>query len=354
MTALTGKVPLLNPATGKIPAKYLPAGGGGGGEQSIAAVEVVTGAEDRPEAPVVFWIGGNTQPANMDPADVWFKAPPGPDITAPSAPTGVTITNLTATGFTVSWTVSTDDVGVTGYDVFLNGEFKASTAGLTLNATGLLPDTLYSVTVRAKDAAANLSAFSTPVETTTLVTPIGPEMYSVWGAAPFPVTLSKAVEAQPITVATAFYSTLSAGTNWRSRGMRIWVPAGVTVPASATCTLWEAPTNPLDLSGTPLRTATMTEIAAGQWNEVEWDTPYTFTRGAPFYCAYNFGNGDYLHGTGLSGSFILSTETANFVLAEHLMSGSFERNRFRIGTGSTASSMEGHGYGIDALIDKGA
>ncbi len=91
------------------------------------------------------------------------------DTQAPTVPTGLSSSSVTATSFTLNWTASTDNVGVTGYDVFRNGISYGSTTGATsLSITGLTTATTYAMTVRAKDAAGNLSAFSTALNVTTL------------------------------------------------------------------------------------------------------------------------------------------------------------------------------------------
>ncbi len=86
---------------------------------------------------------------------------PPADTTAPSVPGTPTFTNITQTGATVNWAASTDNVGVTGYEVFVDGVSKATTTGATtVNLTGLTANTTYAVTVKAKDAAGNVSAAS--------------------------------------------------------------------------------------------------------------------------------------------------------------------------------------------------
>jgi chitodextrinase len=91
------------------------------------------------------------------------------DTTAPSAPTGLTSSNITQTSATVSWTASTDNVGVTGYDVYVNGVLKTSTTtSLNTSITGLTAGTTYSVTVKAKDAAGNVSNASSALSVTTV------------------------------------------------------------------------------------------------------------------------------------------------------------------------------------------
>ena len=92
---------------------------------------------------------------------------PVPDNQAPTAPT-LTASNATATTADLSWSGATDNVGVTGYDVFKNGTLLASVTGTTYQATGLTPATSYSFTVTAKDAAGNSSVSSNTATITTL------------------------------------------------------------------------------------------------------------------------------------------------------------------------------------------
>ena len=91
----------------------------------------------------------------------------GSDNVAPSIPTGLASSSVGSTSFTLSWTASTDNVGVTGYEVFRNGSSIGTPSGTTFNVTGLSPNTAYSMTVRARDAAANWSAQSTALSVTT-------------------------------------------------------------------------------------------------------------------------------------------------------------------------------------------
>jgi len=88
-----------------------------------------------------------------------FTTKPAPDTTAPSAP-GTPTGTSTETSISVSWAASTDNVGVTGYDVFLDGSKKASVTGTSATINGLTPDTEYKVKVQARDDAGNTSAFS--------------------------------------------------------------------------------------------------------------------------------------------------------------------------------------------------
>jgi chitodextrinase len=93
---------------------------------------------------------------------------PAPDTIAPSAPTNLAASGTTSTATNLSWTASTDNVGVTGYDVYQNGVFRANTASTSYVATGLTAATAYSFYVVARDAAGNSSAASNTVNVTTL------------------------------------------------------------------------------------------------------------------------------------------------------------------------------------------
>ena len=92
------------------------------------------------------------------------------DIIPPTAPTGLESTNITSTGFTVKWAAATDDIRVTGYEVF-NGDESCGTTTSNLRwlkITGLTPETTYTITVKTIDVGGNLSEASEPIEITTL------------------------------------------------------------------------------------------------------------------------------------------------------------------------------------------
>ena len=89
------------------------------------------------------------------------------DITAPSAPTNITGSNISGTAFKINWNLAEDDTAATGYKVFVNTELIASTADLFYTLTGLTVSTTYSITVSAKDAADNESEQSVSVNITT-------------------------------------------------------------------------------------------------------------------------------------------------------------------------------------------
>ncbi|QSW88086.1 endonuclease [Flavobacterium endoglycinae] len=98
---------------------------------------------------------------------IWGGTPPSGDTQAPTTPTSLASTTKTATSISLSWTASTDNVAVTGYDVYANSVLKTTVSGTTATITGLTASTTYSIYVKAKDAAGNASASSNTISVTT-------------------------------------------------------------------------------------------------------------------------------------------------------------------------------------------
>lgn len=93
------------------------------------------------------------------------------DTTPPSVPGGLSAVAASKTQVDLSWSPSSDNVGVTGYDVFRDGTLIDSVGPqTTYSDTTVSPGTTYSYQVRAKDAAGNLSALSAPAAVTTPTT----------------------------------------------------------------------------------------------------------------------------------------------------------------------------------------
>lgn len=89
------------------------------------------------------------------------------DTTAPTVPTGLTAVASSSTQVDLKWNPSTDDVGVTGYYVYLNDRILAQTTTTTFSHTGLTAGTTYNYRVSAYDAASNDSAWTASVAATT-------------------------------------------------------------------------------------------------------------------------------------------------------------------------------------------
>ena len=90
------------------------------------------------------------------------------DNQAPTVPTNVSLSNITTASINVSWTAATDNVAVTKYEVYLNGNLHGDTNNTNYTASGLNSNTSYAISVLAKDIANNKSAQSAAVNGTTL------------------------------------------------------------------------------------------------------------------------------------------------------------------------------------------
>jgi hypothetical protein len=95
-----------------------------------------------------------------------FTTAAPPDTTVPTLTGSITSSAITQTTYTLSWPTGADNVAVTAYEYNLNGgAFVSTGTATTVNITGRTASTTDTITVRAKDAAGNVS---TPVLSTTV------------------------------------------------------------------------------------------------------------------------------------------------------------------------------------------
>ena len=133
----------------------------------------------------------------------------GGDTQAPTAPTALTSTAKTSSTVSLSWGASTDNVGVTAYDIYSGANQVLSVSGTSGTVTGLAASTAYTFTVKARDAAGNSSAASGAVSVTTSAgtgggtgfTQAAPYLYEGWGDPPSPSTVMSATGIKWFTMA---------------------------------------------------------------------------------------------------------------------------------------------------------
>ena len=108
---------------------------------------------------------GNVSPAT--PPVTATTDPPSPDVQPPSAPSGLRTSATTDRAISLVWTAATDNVAVTGYQIFEGTTSVGAATTTAFTVTGLAASSTHTYTVIAVDAAGNQSAPSNPVTATT-------------------------------------------------------------------------------------------------------------------------------------------------------------------------------------------
>ena len=114
---------------------------------------------DNPYLATRIW-GGNSAEDRWD----YYK---NTDTEAPTAPSNVTLSNIGLNSIDVSWAASSDNIDVTGYNVYVDGVLEAQTTTTNVTISDLNTNTIYEITVLAKDLINNMSALSAAVSGTT-------------------------------------------------------------------------------------------------------------------------------------------------------------------------------------------
>ena len=96
------------------------------------------------------------EPPNVPALWQFVQGGGGNDTAAPTTPTNVIVSAVTSSSVTLSWQASTDNVGVTGYDVYQGTSLAISVTGTTATITGLSPNTTYSLKVIARMSPATI------------------------------------------------------------------------------------------------------------------------------------------------------------------------------------------------------
>ena len=90
------------------------------------------------------------------------------DVTSPNAPTGLNAVSVSSSHIDLSWTSATDNVGVTGYQIYRDGALIDTIGALTSYSDNtVIGNVSYEYHVRAIDAAGNISELSDPAPATT-------------------------------------------------------------------------------------------------------------------------------------------------------------------------------------------
>ncbi|MFF3377514.1 carbohydrate binding domain-containing protein [Streptomyces sp. NPDC002680] len=152
------------------------------------------------------WYGQGTYNAD----DISLDGPGGSsDTQAPTAPGSLRSTAKTSSTVSLAWNAASDNVGVTAYDIYRGASQVLSVSGTTATVSGLAASTAYSFTVKARDAAGNVSAASNAVSVTTDAGSGGgtgfkqaaPYLYLGWGDPPSATSVMSATGVKWFTMA---------------------------------------------------------------------------------------------------------------------------------------------------------
>jgi chitodextrinase len=161
------------------------------GTHVLTAVARDTSNNTAKSLPVSVVVGGSTGGTTSD-------------TTAPSSPSGLATSSIGQTSLTLSWTGSTDNVGVTGYRLFKNGLQVGTSSSTSYGFAGLTCGSAYTLGVAAVDAAGNVSATAAVTSSTSACSdttaPTAPSGLVTSGIAQTAVTLSWAASTDNVGV----------------------------------------------------------------------------------------------------------------------------------------------------------
>ncbi len=240
----------------------------------------------------------------------------GTDQQAPSVPTGLAGTAVSSSRIDLSWKPSTDNAGVTGYQVYRNGALAAVVPNASFSDTGLRAGTAYSYKVAAFDAADNISWYSSGVTITTPAANVPPA--------------SVAFSASPSSIGVGQSSTLTwsstnanscTGTNFSTGGL---TSGSVSVKPSATTTYSVSCTG---AGGTGSLSATVTVNAAATYDLVGTDGNDVLTANSSIHSVDGRGGYDVVNITYPAGAYadwysVIQNADSSFTVKEnHTTSG---------------------------------
>lgn len=333
------------------------AGGAGG----VAPRFVTEGDESRPDAEMVIWydqrVDQSVAPLNIQSTDLWVTGGSVEDAENPTVPTGLASSNITDTGFTLSWSAATDNVGVTGYDVRLGTDAPVSATGLDHDFTDLTAETLYDAQARAKDAAGNVSDWA-HLDVTTTAGGGGelPAAFSIYGtSAPTGTSWSLPADGTPTILFGRGFTCSSVGA--QMVGGRLWIPVGATgIPDEVTFRLYGPDTG----ISTAVQTIAVdiTGISAGTWAEGDFPVPTNMSTGQTWFISAEFTSagdaGKYVYSAGCrpNGDPVISSMAIGDELA-WVAYGTGIATQYKIGTGSaTQPGSFDQSYGVDCRVTR--
>lgn len=233
-----------------------------------------------------------------------------PDAMPPSVPTGLTGSAASATQINLSWTASTDNVGVAGYRVYRGGSQMGTSGSTAYSDSTVVGSTTYSYTVAAYDAAGNVSAQSAAknVVTPDVTPPSTPTGLSAAPASQSRISLSWSGSSDTGGSGLAGYRvyrggsliTSTAATSYNDTGLAASTPYSYTVAAYDNAGNTSGQSNSASATTWPPVVAT---LSTGKWrwlkrgaNPTQIDPPVVCTgsggSGSGYTYAWQWVSGD--------------------------------------------------------------
>jgi len=119
------------------------------------------------EVAYTYYVIAKDAAGNSSAASNTIEVVTSPDTESPSVPTGLKIVSKTRSSVTLSWNKSSDNVSVTGYEIYRDGIKVGTSSTNSYTDKDLTEDSIYEYTVKAYDAAGNISGESAPISVTT-------------------------------------------------------------------------------------------------------------------------------------------------------------------------------------------
>ena len=202
--------------------------------------------------------------------------------TPPSAPSGLTATATSSSSVNLSWTASTDNIGVTGYNIFRAPQGSTNYVQIGTSTTpsytdsGLASNTAYTYTVQAYDAAGMVSTQS---NSATATTPQPQCPCSIWQDGT-PTGSVDANDTSPVNLGVQF----QAASSGFITGVRFYKESDNTGTHAGS--LWSS-------TGTLLATGTFSNETASGWQELDFSSPVAVTAGTTYVASYFTSTGHY-------------------------------------------------------------
>lgn len=252
------------------------------------------------------------------------STPPVPDTTAPSTPSGVMLSADDGYTVNLSWSASTDNVGVTQYQIFRGGAVLGTSTDASYQDQTVVPGNSYDYYVVAKDAANNISDTSTEPSITLVGT-------SIWINGDTPLVFDN--DATAIEVGVKFRPLVDGLVT----GVKFY--KGTLNTGTHVGNLWAS-------GGSNLATATFSGESASGWQQVTFSTPVSVTAGTTYVASYFAPNGR----TSFTNAYFATKGiTSQYLRA--LASGVDGNNGvFRVGAGFPSSSFNNTNYWVDVTF----